>query len=408
MPETDRDYLDTPQKLLSFIEQARTSPLLAIDTEFIRERTFYPQLCLLQLATAERSVIVDPLACADLSPLNELFLSKEIIKVFHAADQDLEIIYHYLSLIPQPLFDVQLAAELLGMPQQSSLRTLAKEFAGVRLSKTVSFSNWNNRPLSSSQRDYALDDVRYLPNMYQTMQSQLEKLNRLEWLEEDFAALADENRYRIQPEEAWRKVRHSSSLTGSQLGVLKEVATARDLIAIKRDLPKKWIITDELLVEVARLSPKNTEELFSLRGAKNQLGNHWSDEILAAVERGLSLSPEQLPKRNTTPFRMTTNAAANDMLRALINQRARDNQVTSSMLVNKDELLRLAAGEREDLRILTGWRYHLVGGELLELLEGKLTLSLLGNRIEVTHTPEPRVTEATTAETVSESATLSA
>lgn len=384
MPKTDHNYLDTTEKLQSFVKEAKSASILAVDTEFIRERTFYPQLCLIQLAIPNRSVIVDPLAVNDLSPLKTLFSSEHIVKIFHAADQDLEIIYHNLSLIPQPLFDTQIAAELLGMPQQSSLRSIVREFAGTRLSKTDSFSNWNSRPLSDSQISYALDDVRYLPRIYTKMHDQLKELGRLQWLEEDFAALTDEQRYIVHPEQAWRRVKHSASLNQKQLGVLKEVAATRDMIAMKRDLPRKWIVTDELLLEIARLSPQSTEELFRLRGAENQLGRHWSREMIAAVKRGLALSSEELPLRNHPVFRNASNAAANDMLRTLINQRSRDNQVTPSMLVNKDELVRLAAGERNGLRILTGWRYKLVGAELLRLLDGDLTLRLKDSTVEVT------------------------
>ncbi|MDR1358809.1 MAG: ribonuclease D [Coriobacteriales bacterium] len=386
MPETSRDYLDTTRKLLSFVREASTASVLAVDTEFIRERSFFPQLCLLQLATPERSAIVDPLALTDLSPLRELFAAEHIVKVFHAGEQDLEIIYHTLSLVPEPLFDTQIAAELLGMPQQSSLRNLVREFAGVRLTKGDSFSNWDSRPLTGSQIRYALDDVRYLPRIYTRMHSQLEELGRLQWLEEDFAALADEDSYTVHPEQAWRKVKHASSLNPTQLGVLKEVATTRDLLAMNRNLPRKWVVADELLLEIARVSPKSTEELFHLRGAENQLGQHWSREILAAVKRGLELSPEELPRRKHPVFRNAANAAANDLLRAVVNQRSRDNRVTPSMLVNKDELVRLAAGEREGLRILTGWRYKLVGAELLRLLSGSLSLRLRGPVIEVTPT----------------------
>lgn len=383
-----RDYIDTTEKLLHFVREASTASVLAVDTEFIRERTFFPQLCLLQLATDQRSVIVDPLALDDLSPLKELFLSPHIVKVFHAGDQDLEIIYQTLALVPQPFFDTQLAAELLGMPQQSSLSNLVREFTGVRLSKTDSFSTWNLRPLTDSQVSYALDDVRYLPQIYTQMYDQLEQLGRLEWLEEDFAARTDEQRYCTSPQKAWQKVKHASSLNAAQLGVLMEVAAVRDSIAIKRNLPRKWVVTDELLVEIARLSPQNKEELFHLRGAENQLGRHWGEEILAAVKRGLELSPEELPERKNSMFRSATNAAASDLLRALVNQRARDNQVTPSMLVNKEELVRLAAGEREGLRILTGWRYKIVGAELLLLLEGSLALRLEGTTVAATSLAE--------------------
>lgn len=384
LSHANQDYLDTNEKLSSFVEEALGSHILAIDTEFIRERTYYPQLCLLQLATAKRSVIVDPLAIEDPSPLKDLFLSEHITKVFHAGDQDIEIIFHNLGVVPTPLFDTQLAAELLGSPQQTSLRNLVKDYAGVRLNKTDSFSNWGSRPLTDSQITYALDDVRYLPGIYEKMHTRLEELGRLNWLDEDFASLSDESKYTVHPDQAWRRVKHSSSLTPAQLGVLQELASTRERIAMKRDLPRKWILTDELMVEIARLSPQNTDELFHLRGAENQLGRHWGREILSAVKRGQAMPPDELPQRKSPVFRTAANAAANDLLRALINQRSRDNQVTPSMLVNKDELIRLAAGEREGLRILTGWRYKLVGKELLQLLEGKLSLRLNGNTVEVT------------------------
>lgn len=384
MPVKERDYIKTNEELLTFIDEATTSPLLAIDTEFMREKTFYPQLCLIQLATASRSVIVDPLEIVDLSPLASLLSSESITKVFHAGDQDVEILYQTLSVIPKPLFDTQLAAELLGMPMQTSLRNLVQEYAGVRLKKTDSFSDWSARPLTKSQIAYALDDVRYLPAIYTTMQAQLEESGRTNWLNEDFASLANEDRYKVLPQEAWRKVKHASSLTPEQLGVLKEIAAERENIAMKRDLPRKWIVSDELLVEIARLSPQTMSDLFHLRGAENQLGKHWGEEILVAVKRGLALEPSELPERKRPAIKTASNAAASDLLRALINQRARDNQVTPSMLANKDELVRLAAGEREGLKILRGWRYSLVGEELLQLLEGNLSLRLNDTTIEAT------------------------
>lgn len=377
------EFIHTPEMLQAFIAEAASTPILAVDTEFIRERSFFPQLCLLQLATPSRAVIIDPLAIDDLTPLSELFLSPDIIKVFHAAEQDLELIFYTLALIPSPLFDIQLAAELLGLPQQSSLRTLVHEFAGVRLAKAITFSDWNTRPLATSQIAYALDDVRYLPGIYTRMHDRLQELQRLEWLEEDFATLTNVERYRINPELAWKKIRHSSSLNVRQLGVLKELAKTRDLIAIQKNLPRKWIISDELLLEIARLSPRNTEELFHLRGAESQLGQQYSSEVLAAIKTGLELAPSQQPQHKQLVIRTVINAAAQDLLRALVNQRARDNQVTPSMLINKDELVRLAAGERKNLRILSGWRYKLVGSELLQLLEGNLTMRLTGGRIEV-------------------------
>jgi ribonuclease D len=337
----------------------------------------------LQLATDQRCAIIDPLTIKNLRALIPLFTKTETVKVFHAGIQDLEIILQELELVPSPIFDTQLAAELLGISQQTSLSTIVKTYCEVKLDKSDSYTDWAERPLKPTQISYALDDVRYLPYIYAKMQAKLDELGRSTWLQEDFDAMSDADRYRVLPEDAWKKVKHSSKLTLQQLGVLREVAACRERIAARRNLPRKWVVSDELLVEIARISPQNHNELYHLRGAQNQLGENWACEILKAVHRGVELSEEQLPVRKGVVIRSSSHVAAHDMMRVLLNQRARDNRISQSMLANKDDLVRLANGQREGIKLLVGWRYKLIGKELLELLEGNLTLRLDNDKVEV-------------------------
>jgi ribonuclease D len=381
--QKESSYITTSGQLRNLSEQALTATAVAIDTEFIREKTFWPKLCLLQLAFDQHSVIIDPLRVTDLSPLAALLTAPGIVKVFHSSEQDLEIIFHKLGLVPNPLFDTQVAAELLGMAQQVSLSTLVREYCGIRLSKADSFTDWQARPLTNSQKQYALDDVRYLPRIYHDMHSQLSALGRLSWLEEDFAALGTESRYRPNPDMAWQRVKHASTLTQRQLGILQELAKSREEIAMYRDLPRRWVVSDELLVQIAKTSPQNLQELHRLRGAQNQLGRRWGNAMLQAVQRGLSLVPEQLPERKGLQIGAVCASAAVDLLRSLLNQRARQNGITAAMLANKDDLLRLASGQRANIKVLEGWRYQIVGRELLELMEGTLSLRIQGEELEV-------------------------
>ena len=265
-------YVTNVGELRELVSRLRTASVVGIDTEFMRERTYFARLCLVQLGTDDVSAIVDPLAIDDLSPLCDLLGDPAVTKVLHAGSQDLEIFYRICGLAAAPVFDTQIAATLAGFPQQVGYGALVQEVFGVKLDKGDSYTDWAKRPLTDTQVEYALNDVRYLPEMYRRLTAQLADGGRTEWLSADFERLADPATYEIVPEEQWRKVKRISSLNRRQLAVAREVAAWRENQAIKRDVPKRWIIGDESIVEIARRMPKTAEELRDIRGVGDKVG----------------------------------------------------------------------------------------------------------------------------------------
>ncbi|MDR3053193.1 MAG: ribonuclease D [Coriobacteriales bacterium] len=380
-------YIDSQGGLKEFIQRCDGSTVLAIDTEFLREKTYYPQLCLLQLATENDCVIVDPLVVKDLSPLRPLLADPEVVKVFHAGDQDRSILYHDVGVIPTPVFDTQFAAMVLGHSQQLGLAALVKSFTGVALNKGDSYTDWGKRPLTQTQVVYALDDVRYLPGIYATMMERLKKQNRLSWIEQDFARMCDRANFEIDPENRWRRVKHTASLNSRQLALVKELAAWRERTAQKRDYPRKWVLTDELIVEIAKREPRNEEQLYHIRGLREKLGQAWTAEVLAAVACALRKPEKDLPRRERKARYDADCTGALDLMTALVHLRARQNHVATTLLSSQDDLLRVVTGEREQIPVLEGWRREVVGSELLELLKGKIALSLAGNDLVVSKRP---------------------
>jgi ribonuclease D len=377
-------YIDTQKALEEFVAANKGTEFLTLDTEFLREKTYYPQLCLLQLATESGEVIIDPLAPLDIKALIPLLTDDGITKVFHAGDQDRAILYQELGVAVRPVFDTQRAALLLGLPQQMSLIALVRHCCGVHLKKEESFSDWAQRPLTATQLSYAVDDVRYLPAIYRKMVADLTAAGRLAWLEDDFKAMEQESNYRVEERDVWRKLKGISSLKGSQLSCAREIAAWRERVAQKRNLPRKWILPDDLLVEVARREPDSLEALFRTRGIKEKLGKTWAQEVLAAIETARHLPPESWPTASRAPSRSAATVARLDLMNALLHHRARELRIASSFLASHDDLVRLASGQRRDLMILQGWRYELIGDELLRLLDGQLALSLDGEELKVT------------------------
>ena len=245
-------YIATQENLAAFVERARSSSVLAIDTEFLREKTYYAKLCLLQMATDDEVVIVDPFEMDDLSVMAPLLEDERIVKLFHAAGQDLEIILREVGVLPRPVFDTQIAAALLGHTQQIGYAALVHAECGVSLKKIDSFTDWSRRPLSASQRDYAADDVVYLPRLYAGMRAALEEKGRLHWLDHDFEELSDPARYEANERERFRRLKRVSQLSRRQLSAAREVAAWRELEAQRRDVPRKWVVTDEQIVAACK------------------------------------------------------------------------------------------------------------------------------------------------------------
>ncbi len=284
-------YIATQENLAAFVERARSSSVLAIDTEFLREKTYYAKLCLLQMATDDEVVIVDPFEMDDLSVLAPLLADERIVKLFHAAGQDLEIILREVGVLPRPVFDTQIAAALLGHTQQIGYAALVHAECGVSLKKIDSFTDWSRRPLSASQRDYAADDVVYLPRLYAGMRAALEEKGRLHWLDHDFEELSDPARYEANERERFRRLKRVSQLSRRQLSAAREVAAWRELEAQRRDVPRKWVVTDEQIVEACKREARTIDELFMVRGLSDRLSTKDARAVVSLISSALSAPP---------------------------------------------------------------------------------------------------------------------
>jgi ribonuclease D len=377
-------YIDTQSGLLELLDACADTTSVTIDTEFLREKTYYPQLCLIQIATASFEAVIDPLAPIDLSVLKPLLTDENVTKVFHAGDQDRAILYNIIETPVRPVFDTQRAALLMGLPQQISLAALVSHFCAVILKKESSFSDWSQRPLTAEQISYAYEDVRYLPEIYKRMVTNLSENNRLSWLQEDFVLMEDEANYKSDPSEMWKKLRGTTTVRGRNLAIAREVTAWREETAMKRNLPRKWVLQDELVVEIAKREPLTIEALYKIRGIKDRLGQQWAHEVLERIVFARQLPESEWPKRERPHYNKAACEAKLDMLTALLHLRAKELRIASTFLTNHDELECLASGQRKDLPLLKGWRRELIGNELLLLLEGKLALSLEGEQLKVT------------------------
>lgn len=377
-PRGSRVYIANQESLEAFVARARSSSVLAIDTEFLREKTYRAKLCLLQMATDTEVAIVDPFAVDDLHVIVELLVDDAIVKLFHAGSQDLEIIYHDLGVVPHPLFDTQVAAALLGQTQQVGYGALVHALCGVSLKKTDSFTDWSQRPLSDSQLEYAADDVIYLPQLYAIMTEKLSALGRLGWLDPDFEDMQDPSHYVQDPDQRFHRLRRVNQLSGRHLAQAKAVAAWRERQAAKRDIPRKWVLSDEQVVEICKRDVKSIDDLFMVRGVRNHLSTRDARALLGCIKEAQALPPEQWPKL-TRPGRSERNVDAEvDLMNALVRLRAKENGIAMQTLASHDELCKVARGHTEGAAVLKGWRREIVGEELLELLEGKLSLRLDG------------------------------
>ena len=371
-------YIATQENLAAFVERARSSSVLAIDTEFLRETTYYAKLCLLQMATDDEVVIVDPFEMDDLSVLAPLLTDERIVKLFHAAGQDLEIILREVGVLPRPVFDTQIAAALLGHTQQIGYAALVHAECGVSLKKIDSFTDWSRRPLSASQRDYAADDVVYLPRLYAGMRAALEEKGRLHWLDHDFEELSDPARYEANERERFRRLKRVSQLSRRQLSAAREVAAWRELEAQRRDVPRKWVVTDEQIVEACKREARTIDELFMVRGLSDRLSTKDARAVVSLISSALSAPPDTWPELDRCGKSEPNVDAELDLMSALVRLRAKENGIAFPTLASHDDLARVARGYREGVDLLRGWRRAIVGEELLELLDGRLALSLDG------------------------------
>ena len=376
-------YVRDAEGLRALVERIRGTEFIVLDTEFMRERTYYARLCLIQIGTDDLQAIVDPLAIEDLGPLREVFSDVKTVKVLHAGTQDLEIFYQLWGCVPTPVFDTQVAATLAGHPTQVGYGQLVNDICGVKLDKSDTFTDWARRPLSGTQIEYALNDVRHLPAVYHELRERLEAEGRLAWLKSDFDRMVDPATYEVIPGEQYRRVKRVSSLKPRQLGVLKVLAAWREKEAQRRDIPRRWVLGDESLLEIARRAPKDRAELAAIRGVNDKLGKSLYTAVLDAVAEGLALPEDELPRIVRRRRRPLDVDGAVDLMGALVRLRAKEHGVATPLLASRDDLEQLAGGQREDAALLEGWRRSIVGDELVDLLEGRLSMRLGDGRIVV-------------------------
>ncbi len=364
-------FIDKPGRLRAFVEAVSASAWLAVDTEFLRERTYFPRLCLIQVAGAEHAACIDPLAIEDLSPLRKLLLDPAVTKVFHAARQDLEIFLRLWGELPAPLFDTQPAAALLGIGDQIGYGALVKAVLGVELPKDHSRTDWSKRPLERAQRRYALDDVIHLGRAYTRMREKLQELGRLEWLESEFRSLTDPATYALEPMEMWKRVKGRQHLKGVRLAALQQLAAWREEEALARDLPRRWVLKDDVLLELARRSPADLEELARVRGVDRPLLQRHGETLLRRIRRARELPREQWPREKPRPARSSAaQEAALDILGGALRLIADEAGLSPQLIASRKDLAALLH-EDPGARLLHGWRRQLAGEPLLKLLRGK-------------------------------------
>ncbi len=376
-------YIESQDELVSFVQRAANSSLLAIDTEFLREKTYYAKLCLLQIATDDEVVIIDPLAVSDITALAPLLVDERIVKIFHAGHQDLELLYRNVGVLPSPVFDTQIAAALLGHTQQIGYGSLVGALCGVRIKKADSFTDWSHRPLSDSQIQYAGEDVVYLPKIYATMKRRLEEKGRLEWLRNDFAELSDPSRYEVDERERFRRLKHVSSLSRCQMAAAREMAAWREAAARERNIPRKWVLSDEQIVEACKREPRTIDDLFMVRGMRERLNVRDARTIISRVASAMNAPASTWPASGN-PSKSEPNVDMQvDLMMAIVRMRARENDIAIPTLASHDDLTKIARGYCDDVEILRGWRRELIGAELLDLLNGRIALSVENGSVRV-------------------------
>lgn len=366
------------------------SDVLAIDTEFLREKTFHARLCLLQMATRDEDVIVDPFEVTDLTPLIPLMQNPNVMKLFHAGRQDVGILYRELGIMPWPVFDTQIAAALLGFTQQVGYAALVHAECGVQLKKGDSYTDWSRRPLADSQISYAAEDVIYLPKVYSKMKRRLEDMGRLHWLDHDFHELVNPDKYDTKPRERYLRLKRVNQLSRKQLSAAREFAAWREERAESANIPRKWVVTDEQIVESCKRETRSVDQLFMVRGMRDKLNTADARTVVKLIIKGLDSPQEEWPVTSRKSRNEANVDTVVDLMCALVRYRAKENEIAFQTLASHDQLVAIARGHTEDVPLLKGWRREIVGAELLDLVNGRIKLSVGGvGKLCIERTPEP-------------------
>ena len=383
--------ITTTDELIALCERLATHPFVTVDTEFMRENSYWPDLCLVQVASPEEAAAIDPKSAdLDLTPLLNLFVNNEnVLKVFHAGGQDIEIIFNLTGTTPHPLFDTQIAAMALGLGEQVGYQNLVESLLGKHLDKGARFTDWARRPLDARQIDYAIGDVTHLATLFPKMLDKLRRTGRGEWLDQEMERLADPSHYLNDPAESWKRVKIASK-KADVLGRLKALAAWREIEARSKNLPRGRIMKDETLADIAMHPPVNQEALARVRGLSPAWkGNDIGVRMMDALDAAQPLSAAEMPARDERgPALGKEGALVADLLKLLLKIRARESNVAARLVARSEELEQLAAGKRNGLAILQGWRFEEFGRDALDLVEGRLAFAVRRGKLVMTRTEE--------------------
>jgi len=376
--------ITTTEELARFCAPLATVDFVTVDTEFMRETTYWPKVCLIQLAGPDEARVIDPLAEGlSLEPLLELLRNRNVLKVFHAARQDLEIFYKLMGEVPAPVFDSQVAAMVCGFGDQVSYEQLVSKLAGAQVDKSSRFTDWARRPLTEKQVRYALGDVTYLRKIYEKLNAKLVKTGRADWLREEMALLAAPETYEIAPDNAWRRLKPRTT-KGEYLAVLQAAAAWREVEARNRDIPRQRIIRDETMMEIAAHPPKSADDLERMRGlSKGFAEGKMGQGLLAAITAKLASPKDTWPVLEREPDLPRGIGPLVELLKVLLKLKCDDHDVAQKLLANSSDLDKIAADDTADVPAMHGWRRELFGEDALRLKRGEIALAAQGHKIKL-------------------------
>lgn len=352
-----------------------------MDTEFIREKTYFPLLALIQLATETEQACIDPLAIDDFSPLVEIFQNTSMVKILHSPSQDLELFFQQFDALPEPVFDTQLAAAVLGYANQIGYADLVNRKCGVQLEKKYTRADWSRRPLSDGELDYAMDDVRYLIQMYETMKDELESRDRWSWIQADFQKMSDKAVYQLDMTMLWKKLRGVQKLKGAALNNADQLCRWREQLAINKNRPKRWMLKDEDLIDIARFKPVTHNDLKQIGNLSADYIKKNGDAILKVIKEASLIDSSQYPKLPEFVKLNIDQQATSDCLMAICRVVAEKNKIALASVTTKKEIDQLVAG-KVGSKITTGWRNEMIGKYLLQFLNGEISLSCVNGQLE--------------------------
>ncbi len=376
-------YIDTEAELSLLCDILVKSDWIALDTEFIREKTYRPQLCLIQVATEDVIACVDPIALENIDPLLDILYRDDITIVLHAASQDLEIFHLLRDALPTPIFDTQLAATVLGYGEQIGYANLVKQCLDISLDKAHSRTDWARRPLSEGQINYAADDVRYLRQVYHQLVQELADKGRTHWLKEEFTRLTNPATYRPDPSNIWRKLRGGGRLKGVQLAILQTLCEWREHRAIDSDRPRRWILKDDILLDLARIQPDSPDQLKQIRGLEEGAIKRHGDTWLGLIKKVQASPQDSWPVLKKSQILSSEQEATSDILMGLLRKYSAEHNISPAAIATRKEIDKLVIGE-QNIPLLQGWRKDIIGSKLKAFLEGDDQLSISDGKINIT------------------------